>query len=70
MPESAGTIADMLNPTVSIRYRPTLPDEFARPCGCRDDFELSSSRVDSQQLAARTTVRQRTWRSLPVSLSM
>src|SRR4029079_12058933 len=70
MPDSAGTVADMLNPTVSIRYRPTLPDEFASPCGWRDDFEFRSRRADSHALAARTTVRQRTCFSLPSVLSM
>src|SRR4029079_13600170 len=70
MPDKAGTVADMLKPTVSIRYRPTLPDEFASPCGCRDDFEFRSKRADSHALAASTTVRQRTCFSLPLVLSM
>src|SRR5918995_4040872 len=70
MPDSAGTLADMLEPTVSIRYLPTMPDEFASPFGCRDDLELSSRRADSHALAASTTVRQRTCRSLPLVLSM
>src|SRR5690349_7348762 len=70
MPDNAGTVADMLKPTVSIKYLPTLPDEFARPCGCLDDFEFNSSRADSQALAARTTLRQRTCFSLPSVLSM
>src|SRR6187551_2911392 len=69
MPDSAGIVALMPNPTVSMRYRPTTPEEFARPCGWRDDFEFRSSRADSHALAARTTVRHRTWRSTPVFLS-
>ena len=32
-------------PTVSIRYLPTLPLEFASPCGNRADFELSMMRT-------------------------
>jgi hypothetical protein len=50
----------MLEPTVSIRYLPTTPEEFARPFGWRGDFELSRRRADSHALAASTTVRQRT----------
>ena len=60
----------MPNPTVSIRYRPTLPEELASPCGWREDFELRSRRADSHALAARTTVRQRICFSLPSVLSM
>ena len=37
-------------PTVSIKYLPTKPEEFARPFGCRGLLELSSSRADSQAL--------------------
>src|SRR3954466_1993283 len=69
MPDNAGIVADMLKPTVSIRYRPTLPEELASPCGWCEDFELRSRRADSHALAARTTVRQRTCFSLPSVLS-
>src|SRR5437762_2686518 len=57
-------------PTVSIKYLPTKPEEFARPFGCRGLLELSSSRADSQALAASTTTLPRTWTSLRVFLSM
>jgi hypothetical protein len=49
-----------LSPVESVRYLPTSPLEFASPFGKRDDVELSSSRADSQQLAATTTIRART----------
>ena len=65
-----GTLPDNPKPTVSVRYLPTMPPEFPTPCGWRADFEFSSRRADSPELAERTTVRQRTWRSSPVALSM
>src|SRR5688572_15708267 len=59
-----------LVPVVSVRYLPTTPLELPRPCGNRDDFELSSSRAVSQALAAITTIRPRAWFSPPVVLSI
>src|SRR6267154_764567 len=56
-------------PVVSVMYLPTVPLEFARPSGNRDDFELSSRRAVSRALAARTTTLARTRRSVPVALS-
>src|SRR5216684_7484874 len=56
-------------PVVSVMYLPTVPLAFARPLGERDDRELSSSRADSNALAASTTTLARTWRSVPVVLS-
>src|SRR5713226_5166326 len=50
-------------PVVSVRYRPTVPLELARPLGKRADFEFKRSRADSHALAARTTIRARTWYS-------
>jgi hypothetical protein len=46
-----------LAPVESVRYRPTVPLEFARPCGNFDDFELSRIRAVSHALAASTTMR-------------
>ena len=46
-----------------------MPDEFASPFGKRGDFEFSSSRADSQALAATTTARQRICFSVRVALS-
>src|SRR5207249_11206906 len=60
---------DMLAPTVSMRYLPTVPLEFARPLGKREDFESKRSRADSQALAHRTTTFARTWISFRVSRS-
>ena len=57
-------------PVESVRYLPTLPLELPRPCGNFDDFELSRMRADSHALAARTTIRARTWFSRIVFLSM
>ena len=57
-------------PVVSVMYLPTTPLELASPCGNIDDLELSSSRADSNALAARTTTRAATWRSSPLALSM
>src|SRR5262245_53687096 len=51
------------SPVESVRYRPTTPLELARPFGKRGDFELRRSRADSHALAARTTIRARTWYS-------
>ncbi len=70
MPRMYGTVADSPKPVVSVRYLPTIPPEFPRPFGYRVDLELSSRRADSQAEAESTTVRQRTWRSAPVVLSM
>src|SRR5205823_12180179 len=56
-------------PVVSVMYLPTVPLEFARPFGNRDDLELSSRREVSRALAARTTTLARTRRSAPVALS-
>jgi hypothetical protein len=57
-------------PVESVRYLPTTPLELPRPCGNFDDFELSRIRADSHALAARTTIRARTWLSRDVFLSM
>src|SRR3954454_540465 len=62
MPASAGTKPDMLKPVESVRLRPTCPDELAT-------FEFSSSRADSQALAATTTALHRTCFSVRVALS-
>ena len=48
-------------PVESWRYLPTTPLELARPLGCWADLELSSSRADSQALAARITILPFTW---------
>src|SRR6266568_7333960 len=60
----------MLVPGVSVRYRPTVPLEFARPLGWRTDRELRSRRADSHALAASTTTFARTVSSPPVAVSM
>src|ERR1043166_9785954 len=70
IPTSAGTRPPRLNPVLSIRFRPTTPEEFASPFEWRGDREFGSSRVDSQVLAASTTVRQRICFSVRVVLSM
>jgi hypothetical protein len=57
---SAGTKPRTLRPVESVRYLPTTPLELARPFGKRDDLEFRRIRADSQQLAARTTIRART----------
>src|SRR6476646_4449755 len=57
-------------PVVSVRPLPTQPDEFPKPCGKRDDLLLSSSRADSQALAASTTTFARTCLSVRDFLSM
>ena len=57
-------------PVVSVMSLPTCPLPLARPCGKRADFELSSSRADSQALAASTTTRALRCLSLPSFLSM
>ena len=67
---SFGMKPDTLAPVESVRYLPTAPLEFARPCGNLDDFELSRIRADSHALAASTTMRARTWLSRFVALSM
>src|SRR5689334_1101783 len=46
-----------------------MPEELAIPLGKRGDFEFSSRRADSHALAATTTARQRTCRSVRVALS-
>src|SRR5262245_9638525 len=58
-----------LRPVESIRYLPTTPLELASPFGKRDDVEFSSSRADSQQLAASTTTRARTRYSVICAVS-
>ena len=57
-----------LSPVESVRYLPTTPLELASPFGKRLDCEFSSNRADSQQLAASTTMRARTWCSASVSV--
>src|ERR1700687_5558728 len=57
-------------PTESVRYLPTVPEEFARPSGNETDLELRSKRADSQALAAKTTARALTRFSERVALSM
>src|SRR3954463_12472531 len=59
----------MAKPVVSVRFLPTSPDELAIPFENRGDFELSSSRADSQALAATTTALHRTCFSVRVALS-
>src|SRR4051812_24864775 len=56
-------------PVVSVRYLPTVPLEFASPCGNLEDVEFSRMRADSQALAASTTIRAFTCLSSPVALS-
>src|SRR5882724_3246112 len=46
-----------------------MPDSLASPFGNRGDVELSSSRADSQALAATTTARQRIFFSERVPFS-
>src|SRR5437016_4487905 len=70
IPTSAGIRAPILKPVLSVRYFPTVPDEFPSPLGWRADFEFSSNRVDSQQLAATTTDRHLTCFSVRVFLSI
>ncbi len=67
---SAGMKPWTLSPVESVRYRPTVPLEFASPSGNDADFELRSRRADSQQLADSTTTRARTWCSVIVPVSM
>ncbi len=57
-------------PTESVRYLPTAPEEFAKPLGNSADLEFSSSRADSQALAASTTARALIRFSVRVALSM
>src|SRR5215469_16829574 len=57
-------------PTESVRYRPTVPEELARPLGKNDDLEFRSSRADSQALAARTMAAALTRFSDLVALSI
>ena len=52
----AGICPLRLDPTVSIMYLPTFPEEFAMPSGCRALFELRRIRTDSPLLAASTGV--------------
>src|SRR6185312_4406570 len=68
-PSRAGMCPCTLVPVVSVRYRPTLPLELARPSGCRADFEFRSRRAVSQALAARTMILARTSSVLPVAVS-
>jgi hypothetical protein len=42
-------------PTESVKYLPTVPEEFAIPSGNKLDFEFKSRRADSHALAATTT---------------
>src|SRR6266700_601425 len=56
-------------PVVSVMYFPTVPLALARPLGNRLDVEFSSSRADSNALAASTMTRARTCWSDPVVLS-
>src|SRR5688500_960378 len=48
-------------PVESVRNLPTLPLELPKPCANFADFELRRMRADSHALAARTTIRARTW---------
>src|ERR1700688_3893841 len=56
-------------PTESVRYFPTVPEEFARPSGNVVEREFSNRRADSQALAARTTARALARFSVSVFLS-
>jgi hypothetical protein len=67
---SAGTKPATSVPVVSVRYRPTVPLEFASPWGNRLERELSRILADSHALAASTTTRASTRSSRPVALSM
>src|SRR5713226_553540 len=51
----AGKNPPTLTPTVSMRYLPTRPLEFARPFGKRPERELRRRRADSHALAQRIT---------------
>src|SRR6476660_2629493 len=44
-------------PTLSIRFRPTMPELFAKPLGNDEERELSNKRADSQVLAPMTKAR-------------
>src|SRR5712671_5552883 len=57
-------------PTESVRYLPTVPEEFATPSGNSEDLELSSKRADSHALAATTTARALSRFSERVALSI
>src|SRR5262249_16274517 len=64
-----GTCPCTPEPTVSMRYLPTLPLELANPSGNVDDFELSRMRTDSHALAANTTTPAFPCRCPPLFLS-
>ena len=70
IPSSAGMRAPRLKPVLSVRYLPTVPDEFPRPFSWPGPFEFNISRADSQQLADNTTVRHLICFSVRVFLSM
>jgi len=57
-------------PVVSVRYLPTVPLEFASPCGNFPDLEFNNSRAVSHALADSTTILARTCSSAPVFLLM
>src|ERR1019366_3847274 len=64
---SLGMKPATLAPVVSVMYFPTTPLVLARPLVFRDDFELSSSRAVSHELAASTTTLARTCLSSPLA---
>src|SRR3954451_15180521 len=70
MPSSCGKYPSPPLPTESVKYLPSVPEEFARPSGKSADFEFSRSRVDSHALAATTTARALIRCSVRVALSM
>ena len=70
MPTSFGTNPRTDSPVESVRNLPSTPLEFESPCGCRADFELNMMRAVSHVLAASTTMRARTWCSVPSAVSM
>ena len=57
-------------PTVSMRYLPTSPLLLESPAGNCALLLFSKTRAVSAALAASTTMRAETWRSVRVRLSM
>ena len=56
--------------TVSVRYLPTMPPELPRPLRMARRLRVEQQPGRLARAAESTTVRQRTWRSSPVALSM
>ena len=70
IPTSFGMKPRTESPVESVRNLPRAPLEFESPFGCRADLELSRIRVVSHVLAATTTMRARTWCSVPSDVLM